>query len=648
MEVTMLDVWSFLLQTLSAAGCAVLLLIIKNLFKDKLTPEWQFAVWGTLAVILVIPTGCFGSYTVLNWNVPLDMVKTWTGDYSVTRVLFPIPWLTDKPENAADWVFAAYVLGVVLHVISYVISYLRLRLSLMGCNAPTEEVRCRAEWLAAEHKLKVPRMITVKGLPSPFVYGIISPTLVLPEGEEIDQSVILHELFHIKYKDTLWSSVICLFRSIHWCNPIIIYCAKYALNDLESRCDSKVLETLSGEMRRHYGIRLLEMANDRFTSTPAATRINNGGKAIRRRIEAITRFKKYPVGMGLVSACVIFILTLSLATGVIADVPKFDGAPTHSVALARTTPCTTPEGAFDTYAKAVLTKNGYYRLMCAPIEDHKELSSELIKKGSRGGTYSWEAGYDSLADSNKGYYIYNIIKNGDNYEGLLAFYLVYAPEGAYEKDGLKHIAYQTVKVTKEDGRWVAVPVGDFEYTTTYNSLLGYGCKEMPYLEYTGVMGDLQVFIGEQHVYTKDSYVRINGIFDTSSQYNTVPFPNARFSKVSVDQQISILLAPGVENPTHIGISAAPVYGDDYPDEEFFIPTGTNGGGTNPNGGVYWGREISKSTDLTEKFNLGGCGSTYQPASIRDFPTSYVADVYINEGLTGRVDLKFSEVTSNVR
>ena len=41
----------------------------------------------------------------------------------------------------------------------------------------------------------------------------------------------------------------------------------------------------------------------------------NGGKNIRRRIEAIVRFKRYPAGMGLVSGCILLVLAAPLILG---------------------------------------------------------------------------------------------------------------------------------------------------------------------------------------------------------------------------------------------------------------------------------------------------------------------------------------------
>ena len=66
----MTDIWSFLLQTLTASGVAALLLILKAMFRDKLSPRWQFAAWGVLAVVLLLPAGRGGRYTLLNWPAP--------------------------------------------------------------------------------------------------------------------------------------------------------------------------------------------------------------------------------------------------------------------------------------------------------------------------------------------------------------------------------------------------------------------------------------------------------------------------------------------------------------------------------------------------------------------------------------------------
>lgn len=95
----MFDIWAFLLQTLTVSGVAVLLLVVKALFKDKLPPRWHFAVWGVLGIMILIPAGFNGRYTLFHWQFVVEVIKSWVGDYSFTRVIFPIPILTDMPKT---------------------------------------------------------------------------------------------------------------------------------------------------------------------------------------------------------------------------------------------------------------------------------------------------------------------------------------------------------------------------------------------------------------------------------------------------------------------------------------------------------------------------------------------------------------------
>ena len=374
----MFDIWSFLLQTLTVSGAAALILVIKALFKDKLPPKWQFAVWGVLGLMMLIPAGLFGRYALFRWQIPIEMIKSWFGVYSFTRVLFPFPIIKGMPQTIADWLFLIYVLGIFVCIARYIISYFRLKRVLKMGVLPSDETMARIGAIAANLNIKVCKAVEVADLPSAFVCGVIHPVLVIPAGNDIDETIILHELFHLKKRDTLWSVIISALKCLHWCNPLIAYCANRALNDMESRCDQYVLENLEGEERREYGHILLSMANERFSKTPGSTCINNGGKNIRERIENIARFKKYPQGMKLVSICVVILLAFPLMIGAqAASLYEFDNSVQLTLASARSTPCTTPAGAFDAYGKSILDRNGYYRAMCAPESMQADLLKEM-------------------------------------------------------------------------------------------------------------------------------------------------------------------------------------------------------------------------------------------------------------------------------
>ncbi len=55
----MANIWEALYQTLSVSLAAAVLLLVKWLLRDKLSPRWQYAVWGVLALRALIPAGTY-------------------------------------------------------------------------------------------------------------------------------------------------------------------------------------------------------------------------------------------------------------------------------------------------------------------------------------------------------------------------------------------------------------------------------------------------------------------------------------------------------------------------------------------------------------------------------------------------------------
>ena len=88
----MTDFWSLLLQTLTASGVAALLLVVKAMFRDKLSPRWQFAVWGVLALMLLLPAGFGGRYVLFNWPLLVETLKSrLTGDFGTLTKVIAVP-----------------------------------------------------------------------------------------------------------------------------------------------------------------------------------------------------------------------------------------------------------------------------------------------------------------------------------------------------------------------------------------------------------------------------------------------------------------------------------------------------------------------------------------------------------------------------
>ncbi|MBQ8548760.1 MAG: M56 family metallopeptidase [Lachnospiraceae bacterium] len=643
----MYDIWSFLLQTLTVSGAAVLILGVKALFKDKLPPKWQFGVWSVLGLLLLLPAGMSGRYCLFHWQFFVEFLKLSVGDYSFTKVWFPFPVINKLPETVTDWIFAGYVCGVLVSAFRYIVSYVKLRSVLRRGTKPSLERMEHIREIAERHGIKIGRIIEVPGLSGAFVCGVVRPVLVLSEGETLDDKIILHELFHLKHKDALWNVVICMFRCLHWCNPLLIYCANRAINDMESRCDQYVLEQLEGEERREYGRILLSMANDRFAKTPGSTCINNGGRNVGKRIEAIARFKKYPKGMGLVSVCVVILLAFSLVMGAQpASAREYGDSVRLSFASVRSMPCTTYAGAFDAYGKAILEQNGYYRVMCASERLQKELFREMRGKGHQAWLLPfWEYGLIVPPDAQKGYAVFNLTEAGENsYEGLLAVMLAYPPgppEEQNEGEEKNRLAVQNVRVEQENGRWIAIPLEEFRYVETGNQSFAWGCKELPGIVYAGEVGEFRIENVFQTVHVMASPVTVPGqpSLTFNSRYDTTPKPNGEFTEVTEMQYIKCTYMGSDaqrDKIKQIGISLVPVYEGDNRPKIVASAIGGDKSGTS-NTGEQWSSKTLKP-GWGPTVELGGGGSSGSPDVMERFPVFYAASFYLNNEKVAETDL----------
>ena len=72
----MTNIWGFLMQTIEISIVALILLLLKKIFQDKLSPRWQYGVWSVLFLSLIIPVGFFPFALFPSLHVLLEAVKT--------------------------------------------------------------------------------------------------------------------------------------------------------------------------------------------------------------------------------------------------------------------------------------------------------------------------------------------------------------------------------------------------------------------------------------------------------------------------------------------------------------------------------------------------------------------------------------------
>ena len=636
--------WSFLLQTLTASGVALFLLVLKELFRDKLSPRWQFSVWGILGLVLLIPAGRFGRHLLLDWPLWLDTLKGyWFGDFSRTEVFFPIPLMPKGfPRNIADWLFLVYLVGVFFFVFRYLFSYIRLR-SILKQGQIIADL---PELTALQQSYKLPRCkaVRVSGIDSAFVCGVLRPVLVIPADRETDPKVLLHELLHLKNRDVVWGIVIAFFRCIHWCNPLLWYCADQALNDMEALCDQRVLEQLEGEDRREYGKILLSMANDAYARTPGTSSAANGGSNIRKRIEAIARFKRYPKGMGLVSVCILVTLIGPLLIGSRTDAAIWQSAPgdgngfalVKSLTAARQTPCTSFAGALDSYAKALLSNNAAYRMLS--LSDAQQ--EKLLAQAREGNPMCWLDTKPEPLYAHAGYWVYGLRKTEDGHWEAL---LVFEPVQQADSPRMRRLCTQKVAMIWENGRWNAEPLGDFQYVEDSDGgPLRYGCRDLPTTVYTGEAGDFQIRLQFQQCAVMDNWElpqKESPIFSSGEPFfQTIPNPNLEITSVFSTHWVQITYTgpqEGRAQMTQIGLSMAPwEEGTAYP----VLPVADGAHSARSAGNGVW-EGIHLSPGWENPIDLGGGGSSDVFRMEEENPPSrFAAALYLNGEKTAELEL----------
>ena len=477
------NIWEFLLQTLTVSLAAAVLLIVKYLLADKLSPRWQYGVWGLLALRALIPAG-MTRQVLLPLPVWVDMWKTaaerglgsaYASPWSSLDAGSVLPLPSGAPESLTDWLFLVYVLGVLGWLLWKLAAYARLRLVLRRGTPASAEVSARLAAVCEKYGLRSCRAVEVVGLPTAFVCGVIRPVLALPRGGA-DDKVLLHELLHLKYFDAAQGIFWCLIRALHWCDPFMHYVLDRVGNDLESLCDQRVLERLEGEERREYGGILLGMANAKYARAPGTSSISNGGKNISRRIAAIVRFKLYPRGMALASVCIVLVLAAPLLLGSAGtDIGhmypnELDGLD-RSLAAARTTRCRTPAAALDTYAKGLIYDNGVFLAAASPFEKHGELYEGMRASRAEGWVaYHYESVPEQYAiDSGSGYLINNLVCSEGVCEAELILTVNYVADlenGGWLKDAdgdtLTGLYVVPVRAWEAEG-WVVEETGERQF-----------------------------------------------------------------------------------------------------------------------------------------------------------------------------------------
>lgn len=125
---------------------AILILGVKVLLKDKLSPRWQYVVWSILAVRILLPVN-IKRYILLPVYIWIEVGKSvlekrlhsnFTNIHELIRLEHSFPYIKKSPESITDWLFIIYIAGLICMLFWYTILYIKLRILLNQAEEPAE------------------------------------------------------------------------------------------------------------------------------------------------------------------------------------------------------------------------------------------------------------------------------------------------------------------------------------------------------------------------------------------------------------------------------------------------------------------------------------------------------------------------------
>lgn len=330
-------------------------LLIRRVFRGKISSRLQYALWLLAALRLIIPVSAEFDLGSLSGFRLMDLVEEdesgLTGRLEeVIRLEEPVQisvnsgsilfrlFTTDEiretlegmPEDGPTavfvagrlgfsrldvlwffWGLGAFIVGVWILAANIVFSR-RLRKTRKPFDLP-EEVRAatdlwdgkdfagrqKSRYLSGK-KCRLPAFYLAEGISSPCLYGFPGYEAVYLTADVIGDTerlrhVVVHELVHKKHGDSVWALLRSVLVAVYWFHPLVWVAAVCSKRDCELACDEGALAMLGEGERISYGETLLSIITRKGRVSDlicTATTMTGSGRRAKERIQFIVKEPK--------------------------------------------------------------------------------------------------------------------------------------------------------------------------------------------------------------------------------------------------------------------------------------------------------------------------------------------------------------------
>jgi beta-lactamase regulating signal transducer with metallopeptidase domain len=335
-----------------------IILCVKGLLRNRLTPRWHYLLWMILIVRLILPWSPGSSFSI--YSILLNSYESITSEQSqsiaslekkeqlyetnnlsdVKAVTDPERFNThtqrtivegkneavnnvekqdDEPLSINSIALYVWLAGVIVLGFTTYLANRRLQHNIRQQPVITDEKimnifeNCKKSMSIQQ---SVPLILAEK-IPSPTVLGFFRPRILLSSNqinrlnEQQLRHIFHHELAHIKRRDVGINWLIYVLLIINWFNPIIWLAYVCMREDQELACDAYALTFMEEKENLSYGLTIISLLEhySNYYQVPSLANLSRNKRILKRRIFMIKKFQKKSYGWSILGIVAIMIIS---------------------------------------------------------------------------------------------------------------------------------------------------------------------------------------------------------------------------------------------------------------------------------------------------------------------------------------------------
>lgn len=148
---------------------------------------------------------------------------------------------------------------------------------------------------------------------SPMLYGIIKPSILLPDEKYSPQEyqyIFRHELSHYRHGDIWIKYLFTICRGVYWFHPLVQRMCRQADTQMELLCDESVISQQNTEEKQAYCMMILRHMSNHLSIVPLTTNFYGGKKYMKKRFQNIMNTSKRKTGLAAILIAAMLALIL--------------------------------------------------------------------------------------------------------------------------------------------------------------------------------------------------------------------------------------------------------------------------------------------------------------------------------------------------